>query len=73
MTAARGEIIPTTVCLIAEPADADRAVQLRARAEHLRTVAVGMHDFVAQAYRRRAAELEFEAWLTEVRSGQVAA
>lgn len=42
---------------------------LRQRAESLREIADTMHELVAQAYRRRAAELELEAWLCELRAG----
>jgi hypothetical protein len=40
----------------------DRATSLRAQAETL-------PDLLAQTYRRRAAELELEAWATELRAG----
>ena len=29
------------------------------------------HELVAQAYRRRAAELELEVWLTQLRAGHL--
>ena len=61
-------------CLTAATIPSTQSQVLRQRADHLRLSAVGMHDLVAQAYRRRAAELEFEAWLTDLnRVGQGAA
>ena len=42
---------------------------LRDRALGLREQAEGLDRFLATSYRRRASELEFEAWLLEVRSG----
>jgi hypothetical protein len=50
----------------------DEGVQvLKQRAQALRRRADGVHALVGQAYRRRAAELELQAWLTQVRAGQV--
>ena len=43
----------------------DRATSLRAQADTL-------PDLLGQTYRRRAAELELEAWALELRSGGVA-
>lgn len=45
------------------------AQHLRHRAESLRTQAASLDHFLATSYRRRASELELEAWLLEVRSG----
>jgi len=42
---------------------------LRQRAESLRAQADGLAGPLATAYRRRASELEFEAWAFEVQSG----
>lgn len=42
---------------------------LRIRARHLRTVADGLDTVLAVSWRRRASELEFEAWLLEARAG----
>ena len=72
MTAARGEATSTLRLISAVTPSAQTHV-LRQRAEHLRTSASGMHSLVAQAYRRRAAELEFEAWLTELGTDSAAA
>jgi hypothetical protein len=44
---------------------------LKQRAETLRRTAATMHDFVARAYRRRAAELELQIWLTQVKAGHL--
>jgi hypothetical protein len=44
---------------------------LKQRAEALRRTASSMHELVARAYRRRAAELELQAWLTQVKAGDV--
>lgn len=51
-----------------------RAQELRERAEHLRDQAASVsaasaNDLLATTYRRRASELELEAWASEVRSG----
>jgi hypothetical protein len=70
---------PTTQRLdgLSRPVDTElvaRAHELRERAEHLRTQAAAVsattaNDLLATTYRRRAAELELEAWASEVRSG----
>ena len=39
------------------------------RAHSLRAQADGLPELLAKTYRRRAAELELEAWATEVRNG----
>jgi hypothetical protein len=72
MTAARGEASSTLRLISAVPVSAHTQV-LRQRAEHLRVSAGGMHSLIAQAYRRRAAELEMEAWLTDLNRGQAGA
>lgn len=41
---------------------------LARRAGSLRTQARGLRPLVAQAYRRRAAELELQAWATKART-----
>lgn len=43
-----------------------RAAELRRRADDLPTP---LGDVVAEAYRRRAAELELEAWARDARAG----
>ena len=50
--------------LVAESAELlrDRAASLRTQAEHLPEV-------LATTYRRRAAELELQAWVIEIESG----
>ena len=40
---------------------------LRARAAFLRDVAVGVEPILATSIRRRASELELEAWVLELR------
>lgn len=52
-----------------EHAEQDSPQHLQARARSLRAQADHLDDLLAQTYRRRAAELELEAWLLEVRSG----
>jgi hypothetical protein len=42
---------------------------LRERATSLRTQADALTDVLAAAYRRRAAELELEAWVADVQAG----
>ena len=57
--------------VIAATADLDETPGvLRQRASSLRRIAGSMNEVVAQAYRRRAAELELQAWLTEIGKGQ---
>lgn len=46
-----------------------RTTMLNQRAASLRAQAEALPELQAQAYRRRAAELELEAWAIEVRSG----
>jgi hypothetical protein len=46
-----------------------RVSSLHQRAESLRTQADALPELLARTYRRRAAELELEAWALEVRSG----
>jgi hypothetical protein len=45
------------------------ATNVRQRAESLRIQAVTLDEVLATSYRRRASELEMEAWLLEVRAG----
>lgn len=40
--------------------------QLQSRAGRLRSQAASLHPLVAEAYRRRAAELDLQAWLEAV-------
>jgi hypothetical protein len=47
----------------------DQARHLRQRAESLRAQAPALTDALGTAYRRRASELEFEAWVSELQSG----
>ncbi len=65
--------MPNPLQLVTARGEVDRIPALLQRAEHLRRTSSGMHAFVAQAYRRRASELEFEAWLTEVSAGEAGA
>jgi len=46
-----------------------RVSQLTQRAESLRAQSAAVPEVLAQTYRRRAAELDLEAWALEVRSG----
>ncbi len=46
-----------------------RAKLMRQRAESLRHQAPALPDVLASAYRRRASELEFESWVSELQSG----
>ena len=68
-----GEAPSTPLTVISSDGLAGNVTQLRNRAASLRRTADGQHEVVAQAYRRRAAELELEVWLTQLRSGQVVA
>jgi len=47
----------------------DLARHLRQRATSLRTQARSLSPVLATAYRRRASEVEFEAWVAELQSG----
>ena len=69
MNAAHGNIDELAVFVTTDPQVSGRV--LRHRAESLRRMSDGMHELVAQAYRRCAAELELEAWLTDARNGEV--
>lgn len=46
-----------------------RANQLTQRADSLRAQADDLPELLARTYRRRAAELDLEAWALEVRAG----
>ena len=49
-----------------------RTTVLNERAASLRAQAEGLPEVLAQTYRRRASELELEAWATELRAGGLA-
>jgi hypothetical protein len=49
-----------------------RTTVLNERAASLRAQADGLPELLAQTYRRRASELELEAWATELRAGGLA-
>jgi hypothetical protein len=51
------------------PEIAHRTTVLHDRAASLRAQADGLPEVLAQTYRRRASELELEAWALELRSG----
>lgn len=72
MTAARGEA-SSTLRLISAVTPSAQTQVLRQRAERLRRDALDMPSLVAHAYRRRAAELELEAWLTDLNQNQAGA
>ncbi|MBI2705958.1 MAG: hypothetical protein HYX32_11820 [Actinobacteria bacterium] len=46
-----------------------RAAAHRRRAANLRTEASQLDPFVGTSFRRRASELELEAWVMEIQSG----
>jgi len=46
-----------------------QATSLRHRAESLRTQSQKLDAFVGASYRRRASELELEAWVLDIQSG----
>jgi len=58
-----------TVTIEIDQALLDQARHLRQRAESLRAQSVGLSPVLATAYRRRASELEFESWVSELQSG----
>ena len=45
------------------------ATHMRHRAESLRHQAADLDEVLGMSYRRRASELEMEAWVLEVRAG----
>ena len=47
----------------------DISQTLRSRASGLRTQAGDLNEVLAASYRRRASELELEAWVAELQSG----
>ena len=58
-----------TVTIEIDQALLDQARHLRQRAESLRAQAGGLSPVLATAYRRRASELEFESWVSELQAG----
>ena len=54
------------------PEIAHRTTVLHDRATSLRAQAEALPELLARTYRRRAAELELEAWALELRSGGIA-
>ena len=46
-----------------------QATSLRQRAASLRGQSEQLDEFVGASYRRRASELELEAWVLEIQSG----
>jgi hypothetical protein len=60
-----------TLTMISNDTHGESAQLLKQRADALRRRASDVHEIVGQAYRRRAAELELQAWLTQVRTGQI--
>ncbi len=64
MCATPGDTI-TALRLVPTSAPGPRGKALRERAEGLRCEAGSVPSVLATAYRRGAAELEFEVWLTE--------
>ena len=61
-------ITTSTTPTVDEALVAEAAV-VRHRAESLRQQASKLDDVLGMSYRRRASELEMEAWLLEVRAG----
>jgi hypothetical protein len=58
---------------VADEGVAAEVAVLRLRADSMRRMADGQHPLVAQAYLRRASELEFQAWLIGVSAAQAVA
>ena len=59
----------TTAPIEVDEALLAEATHVRHRAEGLRQQAVDFDEVLGMSYRRRASELEMEAWLLEVRAG----
>ena len=60
----------TTHAIQIDEAMVAEAAQMRRRAEALRHEATDVdNELVARSFRRRASELELEAWVLEVRAG----
>jgi hypothetical protein len=64
-----GYIVETTTPTRFDSQLLNTATVLRQRAASLRAQAESLTDVLAAAYRRRAAELELEAWVAEVQAG----
>jgi hypothetical protein len=60
-----------TMTITLPPEIAHRSTVLHDRAASLRAQADALPELLATTYRRRAAELELEAWATELRAGGV--
>lgn len=60
----------TELAVVPMESSVDSVGVLKQRADSLRHTASSMNELVAQAYRRRAAELELQAWLTELGAGR---
>lgn len=60
---------PTSEYVLVDTALLGLAQTLRDRAAGLRTQAQGLDPVLATTYRRRASELELEAWVAELQSG----
>jgi hypothetical protein len=65
-----GDAMKTELAAVPMETSVESAGVLKQRADSLRRMAGSMNELVAQAYRRRAAELELQAWLTELGAGQ---
>jgi hypothetical protein len=63
------EELPMTITL--PPEIVHRTTVLHDRAASLRAQADTLPELIARTYRRRASELELEAWALELRSGGV--
>lgn len=71
MNAAASRSMAPTLTIISSDGPDEGVQALKQRAVALRRRADDVHVLVGQAYRRRAAELELQAWLTQVRAGQI--
>lgn len=59
----------TTITPTVDEVLVTEAANVRHRAESLRLQAATLDEVLATSYRRRASELEMEAWVLEVRAG----
>jgi hypothetical protein len=71
MKGTNGEARSTNLTVLSTQGPSADVAQLTNRAASLRRAAESQHQLVAQAYRRRAAELELQVWLTQLRAGHL--
>jgi hypothetical protein len=66
---AASEIFTDTTDVVIDAELVALAHALRSRAESLRDQSLTVEEVLATTFRRRASELELEAWVTEIQAG----